>query len=440
MSMKLALRALLLPLVLGAILHPAAVVAVGDGKPGRRGGGFSLRLVPSPGWNRSIHVDDDGFVHLNEDANTALRPPMHTQVGGTYSVVTSVGTGAGRRTYVLALDMTRNLLWMQCNTVQRPFVQHPPPFDPAKSPSFRPVPGNNPMCLRGEHRPRAHDPCNFHLRPTRHDAVDVTGVLGNDTLAFGTSGEVAEVAGVVIGCAHTSYGFNSHEVLAGALGLGRHKPSLVWTLGQHRHGAVQVHRFSYCLPRRGSRDHRTFLRFGDDVPSTQHMVSTQITPGQDFSAYFVTLVGVSVAGRPLQHIGELFERHLYPWGGPAELCSMTAYHRLENAVLEHLKPLGVSRVRHAGYYLCFRATSHLWQHLPTVTLHFAEENARLVLTPQRLFIAVGHDICLAVHSSLDITIIGAMQQVDTRFVYDVRARRIYFAPENACHADVGGQI
>ncbi|VAH97201.1 unnamed protein product [Triticum turgidum subsp. durum] len=118
----------------------------------------------------------------------------------------------------------------------------------------------------------------------------------------------------------------------------------------------------------------------------------------------------------------------------------TAYHKLENAVLEHLKPLGVSRVRHAGYYLCFRATSHLWQHLPTVTLHFAEENARLVLTPQRLFIAVGHDICLAVHSSLDITIIGAMQQVDTRFVYDVIAGRIYFAPENACHADLGGHI
>ncbi|KAE8766280.1 Aspartic proteinase nepenthesin-1 [Hordeum vulgare] len=66
-------------------------------------------------------------------------PPMHTQVGGMYSVVTSVGTGAGRRTYVLALDMTSHLLWMQCNPLQRRhFIQHPPPFDPANSPSFRP--------------------------------------------------------------------------------------------------------------------------------------------------------------------------------------------------------------------------------------------------------------------------------------------------------------
>ncbi|KAI4986484.1 hypothetical protein ZWY2020_019114 [Hordeum vulgare] len=458
MSMKLAIHVLLLPIVLAEILHPAVVVAVG----GHGGGGFSLRLVPSPGWNRMMHVDNDGFVHLNlnEQAVTALRPPMHTQVGGMYSVVTSVGTGAGRRTYVLALDMTSHLLWMQCNPLQRRhFIQHPPPFDPANSPSFRPVPGNSPLCLRAEHRPRAHDSCNFRLRPTRYGAIEVSGVLGNETLAFtATSGEVAEVAGVVIGCAHDSYWFNSHDVLAGALGLGRQEPSLIWTLGQHRHGAVQVHRFSYCLPspRRGSPDHHTFLRFGNDVPGTQHMVSTQImymsyTSGQDYSGYFVNLVGVSVAGRPLHHIGELFKRHMYPsgWTGgvvfdvgtPTMVMINTAYQKLNDAVVEHVRAaLGVAPVRHPGYRLCFRATPHLWGHLPTVTLKFAEENARLVLTPQRLFVAAGRDICLDVQPSLDFTIIGAMQQVDTRFVYDVSAGRIYFAPENACHADAGGHI
>lgn len=37
-----------------------------------------------------------------------------------------------------------------------------------------------------------------------------------------------------------------------------------------------------------------------------------------------------------------------------------------------------------------------------------------------------------------ITIIGAMQQVNTRFVYDVAAGRIHFAHEG-CHGDMGGQ-
>ncbi|XP_044949795.1 aspartyl protease family protein 2-like [Hordeum vulgare subsp. vulgare] len=458
MSMKLAAPALLLPLVLAAILHPAAVVAVGDGTPaGPGGGGFSLRLVPSPGWNRTIHVDDDGFVHLNEHATTALRPPMHTQVGGMYSVVTSVGTGAGRRTYVLALDMTTSVLWMQCKPVQEPFAQQPPPFEPAKSPSFRPVPGNNAFCLPPDHEdhPTVQDPCKFHS--IRLDgSTDMRGVLSNETLAFAASGRQAEVAGVVIGCTHNSNGFkfNSHGVLAGVLGLGRQAPSLIWTLGQHRHGAVQVHRFSYCLPNHGSSDHHSFLRFGDDVPHTQHMVSTKImymaaTAGRDFSAYFVSLTGVSVAGKPLHDIKELFRRHVHgqEWtsgcafdaGTPTMVMIMPAYNKLKDAVVRHLKPLGLQIVS-GQYHLCFRATSQLRQHLPTVTLQFAETEARLVLPPQRLFVAVGHDICLAVVRSYDITIIGAMQQVDKRFVYDVRNGRIYFAPENACHADAGHQI
>src|SRR4051812_26217613 len=88
MSMELVLGALLLPLVLAALLQPAAVVAVGDGA---QGGGFSLQLVPSPGWNRTFHVDGNGFLHLNEEATTALGPPMHQQIGpNMYSVVTSV--------------------------------------------------------------------------------------------------------------------------------------------------------------------------------------------------------------------------------------------------------------------------------------------------------------------------------------------------------------
>ncbi|XBI86113.1 hypothetical protein VPH35_094131 [Triticum aestivum] len=432
MSMKLAACALLLPLVLAVLLHPADVVAVGDGTPGRGGGGFSL-----------IHVDDDGFVHLNEHATTALRPPMHTQVEGKYSVVTTVGTGAGRRTYVLALDMTSNLLWMQCKPVQKPFAQQPPPFEPAKSPSFRHVPGNSRFCLPPAygHQPTVRDPCKFHS--TGLDGTDARGVLSRETLAFGASaGQEAEVAGVVIGCAHNSEGFNfnSHGVLAGVLGLGRQAPSLIWTLGQQRHGGVQVHRFSYCLPSHGSPDHHSFLRFGDDVPDTQHMVSTRIlymtsTISRDFSAYFVALTGVSVAGRQLHDIRELFKRHMHgqEWtsgcafdaGTPTMVMIRPAYAKLKDAVVKHLEPLGVPT---------------LWQHLPTVTLHFGENEARLVLPPQRLFVAVGQDICLAVVRSYDFTIIGAMQQVDKRFVYDVRAGRIYFAPENACHADAGHQI
>ena len=117
-----------------------------------------------------------------------------------------------------------------------------------------------------------------------------------------------------------------------------------------------------------------------------------------------------------------------------------AYNVLEHAVEEHVTRLGLPVVKRDGYRLCFGgATQAAFEHLPTVKLRF-EEGAGLVIRPQQLFVFVQRDICLAVVPSEHMTIIGAMQQVNTRFVYDVIAGRIYFAPENAWHADLGGHI
>ncbi|KAE8766279.1 Aspartic proteinase nepenthesin-1 [Hordeum vulgare] len=269
---------------------------------------------------------------------------------------------------------------------------------------------------------------------------------------------VAEVAGVVIGCAPDSYGFNSHDVLAGCTRPGKAgavahldtRPTQAWC----RASASLLILSSESEARLAGPPHLPPVRQrrpGNPTHGehTDHVHELHVRPR--LQRLLRQPRGVSVAGRPLHHIGELFKRHMYPsgWTGgvvfdvgtPTMVMINTAYQKLNDAVVEHVRAaLGVAPVRHPGYRLCFRATPHLWGHLPTVTLKFAEENARLVLTPQRLFVAAGRDICLDVQPSLDFTIIGAMQQVDTRFVYDVSAGRIYFAPENACHADAGGHI
>ncbi|KAM3214675.1 hypothetical protein ACQJBY_066922 [Aegilops geniculata] len=113
------------------------------------------------------------------------------------------------------------------------------------------------------------------------------------------------------------------------------------------------------------------------------------------------------------------------------------YDILEHTLAEHGRRIGVTRVPRTNFGLCFRATRAILSKLLTVTLHFEHEQD-LVLTPNKFFITQEQDICLTVLPSTHITIIGAIQQLGTRFIYDLAAGRVYFAPEN-CNADTGGQ-
>ncbi|KAM3318231.1 hypothetical protein ACQJBY_035772 [Aegilops geniculata] len=113
-----------------------------------------------------------------------------------------------------------------------------------------------------------------------------------------------------------------------------------------------------------------------------------------------------------------------------------AYDLLVHAVEERVRRLGLPKVERDQCPVCFRgATRAAFEHLPTVTLHLDDD---LMLRPQQLFVLIHQDACLTVMPSEHITIIGAMQQVNTRFVYDVAAGRIHFAHED-CHGDMGGQ-
>ena len=115
----------------------------------------------------------------------------------------------------------------------------------------------------------------------------------------------------------------------------------------------------------------------------------------------------------------------------------TAFDRaVEEAVWSGLERHGAARVERAGYGLCVRATEAIKGHLQSLSLHFAgeEEEATLVVSPKHLFLMVddkraGQVACLAMVPGRR-TIIGALQQVDTRFVYDLKENKVSFAPES----------
>uniref|UniRef100_A0A8I6Z0H2 Peptidase A1 domain-containing protein n=1 Tax=Hordeum vulgare subsp. vulgare TaxID=112509 RepID=A0A8I6Z0H2_HORVV len=334
------------------------------------------------------------------------------------------------------MDTTSSLTWMQCAPIQHPFQQVPPPFKPRTSPSFRALAPTNHLCS-----PPGHDVCRFRVTPIRPGGAQASGVLGDETLSF-TGSTPTVFPTVIIECAHSSMGFNSHGVLAGVLGLGKTYPSLIPVLLQ-RHG---LHRFSYRLFVPGSSaNQHGFLRFGNDIPvDTRHMKSTRILFPEE-SSYFVSLNGISVAGTRLGgNLAEVFRRRQLAdgkWhsgtvidaGTPRSVMLQGAYNVLEQALAEHGRRLGVACVRRTNFGLCFRATRAQLSHLPAVTLHLEQDH---VLMPNKLFIVQEQDICLTASPSTDITVLGAMQQVGTRFVYDLAASTVYFEPEN-CNDDTG---
>lgn len=435
--MSMELSPLVLALLIVALLHPAAGAADEDA---RRSGGFRLPLVPSPGWNSTIiRVDGDGFLHLQMRADaTALRPCVSPPRGLTFSVPTTVGTGQGRRTYALKLDTSSSLTWMQCAPCENPFPQAPPPFDPTSSPSFRSSRPTAPYCLpQDPQHPSRRTRCEFLVNHLNGAVAE--GLLGHDVFAFPSG----HVPAFTFGCAHHSTGFRSQGVFAGVLGLGKQEPSLIRQLAAPR-------RFSYCLFGLEWPNRHGFLRFGGDVPDTGHMKSTRMLYTRYeldpvFSPYYVDVVGVSVGAHRLPGITrDTFKfNHNNRRGGcvidtGTSVMHMVqpAYDAVQHAVAEHLRSFHVPRVHRDAFRFCFRATNAIRPHLPTVTLHLAEHGVGLVITPERLFLADDDATCLAVDVG-PRTVVSALQQLNTRFVYDLAAGRIFFAPEK-CHLDTGG--
>ncbi|KQK14720.2 hypothetical protein BRADI_1g18295v3 [Brachypodium distachyon] len=387
-------------------------------------------------------------------------------VGPTYSVRVGVGSGDTQHFYRLAVDMVGNLTWMQCLPSNPKLKQDAPIFDPKTSHRYKNVGHDDPLCKAPfTPRPTEHR-CGFNIR-FRAEAM-ATGYLGKDEFAFGagSGSRTTNVDGLVFGCAHRINGWNNKDVLAGIPSLNRRPTSFVRQLSTHGgggarfsycllsvHGGGTTPRFSYCLV-----DHKKypnkhgFLRFGADVPDHSHAQSTALLYGEPdggFGMYYVRLVGVSVAGRKLTGITpKMFQRDrrsrlggcYVDVGNPTTRFAEAPYDILEAGVAAHMASHGLHRTPVPGHRLCVRGTSpEVMPKLPSITLHFAEDEAAgLEIKSRLLFATVKHAgadyVCFIVQRAPVTTVIGGHQQVDTRFTFDLEENRLFFAPED-CHGD-----
>ncbi|KAF8715966.1 hypothetical protein HU200_026932 [Digitaria exilis] len=326
------------------------------------------------GPSYSTRRGSDGFLYLKHSLNTS---------------------------YILKVDATSRLTWIQCE----PCVPHAPQQGPIYSPngghiyskSYRPIAASN--------RP-AEGRCVFHA----------TGPGG-----MSAHGE----------------NFQNRGTYAGVAALGRAPALLTMQLAAHG-----MPRFSYCLTKGTSR--YGFLRFGTDVPHNSRYQTTRILTALDASeaAYYVDIVSISLGQHRLDRIQpQMFARAKDGEGGSVidlgtsvTVMAEEAYRVVEETMWSELKEHGAERVERRGYGLCFRVTESVKRNLQSLSLHFAEEEeATLVVSPEHLFLMtvdehVGEIACLAMVPG-HRTIIGALQQVDMRFVFDLKDSKILSAPE-----------
>ncbi|XP_048537235.1 aspartic proteinase nepenthesin-2-like [Triticum urartu] len=411
--------------------------------------GFSLPLVANHGGG-THRVDADGFMVVNT-TSFHHRPSLTAPPRYTYGVAVTIGTGRGKGTHFLVLDTASSLPWMRCVhclPVQR---QRSPVFDPSHSSSYRPLHPANPLCRTPNPIHPAGDKCSFHLPEEAHGFVGVdTIVLGDPTLP---------IHGIAFGCAQATEGFDTKGTFAGTLGMGRLPSSLIMQIKDR-----VAWRFSYCLIGPGhSQDRHGFIRFGADIPEPSPLVHHRIkilpTPphhphGAADSAYYVKLLGVSLNGSPIQGIHQtMFERRHDGSGGcfvdaGTEITHLVpaAYTLVEEAVAHVVQQWGYKRVRDRDFHLCFREEPGIWSRIPRLTLDFEgpptrhgePTRAHLEIGSRHLFLKVENEqvLCFGVYptTSRHPTVIGAMQQVDTRFIFDLRANTITIHPES-CEAD-----
>nr|CAB3491696.1 unnamed protein product [Digitaria exilis] len=405
-AMETKLMAALATIAALSLHHLSLAIAVADHTRvfSNSSAGFSLPLFTKPSPNRAIRRGTDGFLYLQHNLTAASVTANFTAIApeNNRHHVTEVhfGTGNGKRKLLLELDSRGPITWIQCIPCRPAATQTGPMFDGEASPTFRHV--DSRVC-RPPFRPDpAISRCLFTIKGA--GGLMVKGLVSLDEYTREADGHV--FPNFIFGCAHETWHFSNINTYAGVLAYRQFATQVAG------HGLT---RSSYCLFREVNR--QGFLRFGDesDIPNKPHYQTTRILPVHGDvheSAYHVSLVGVSLGESRLDGVHpEMFARRKDGQGGSI-----------------------IDVVEQAGYGLCVRATEAIKGRLQPMSLHFAEEEATLVISPKQLFLMVddkraGQIACLAMRPGRR-NVIGTLQQVDTRFVYDLKEHMLSFAPES----------
>ncbi|KAL0306673.1 UNVERIFIED_CONTAM: Aspartic proteinase CDR1 [Sesamum radiatum] len=396
--------------------------------------GFSLKLVQRyfPNSN-SFHQRLDSNATSQETDGTSeskswyfpdtIRPRITRSSNFMYTIEANIGTPSAKRTFIF--DPGSELTWTQCTPCINCFNQDYPLFDPRNSTSYRKLPQNHPSARFFRHFGNG----DFLFYLLYGSGESASGIVSVDTFSFPSHGKAYErIEGVVFGCANNQVGQFKRSV-TGIMGMNRSPLSLI---GQMDSKSAQ--RFSYCLPPVDSRINTIILRFGNDVKSSRALRETSFLKYNDYN-YRVSLLDISVGGRRLNLPNGTFPSGcMLDIGCSGSYLETHAYNEMVRVLMQHFSRFNLSRIAAGSSsqgQLCYWLRRG-FSSFPNMTFHF--QGANFEIGPKSLFQVRSDRFCLTIFANDNMTILGAFQQQNVRFVYDIGNQKVLFGKEDCSRA------
>ncbi|KAK9265549.1 hypothetical protein L1049_009307 [Liquidambar formosana] len=350
--------------------------------------------------------------------------------------------GAPPKEKMLLLDTGSSLTWTQCEPCTNCFPQQAPLFKPSDSSTYRNLPCEHPLCHRFYRC--VNNQCVYDI--SYGGGISTTkGTVALERFTFPIGNHSVEPTdNVIFGCGHNNlnFRFGVNHYITGILGMNWSPTSL---FGQVFHSVSG--RFSYCLVY-SSRPltETSLLRFGNDIVVPGHNVqrtSFLPQPAIGLFHYYLNLRDISVGGQRLGFPPGTFSLRRDYTGGcfidtgtvfsTIDQYAGNAYARVITAFANYFSRFRLERVHHgpSGLELCYRY-NRSFQQYASMTFHFQGADFTVEPTFVYFFGYQERIFCVALVRGY-ATILGAWQQQNTRFVYDV-LHALTFAPED-CSQD-----
>ncbi|KAL0431176.1 UNVERIFIED_CONTAM: Aspartic proteinase nepenthesin-1 [Sesamum radiatum] len=384
------------------------------------GGNFTKFELLQRAMKRSRKRTERLYAMALAASDASIEAPIRAG-NGEYLMDLSIGTPP--TSYSAILDTGSDLIWTQCKPCKQCFNQPTPIFDPAKSSSFSKLSCSSDLCTALPSSSCTDSSCEYLY--TYGDYSSTQGFMATETFAFGK----VSVPKVGFGCGLDNEG-GGFDQGGGLMGLGRGPLSLISQLDEPK--------FSYCLTSIDSTKSSTLL-VGSlaSLNTSSQMDSIKTTPlienPSSPSFYYLSLEGITIGDTRLPIEKSTFALNEDGSGGMI-IDSGTTITYLEQSAFDVVKEeftkqmqLPVDKSDQTGLELCFKLPSDAQSiEVPKLVFHF-EGGADLDLPGENYIISDPSGVaCLAMGSSLGMSIFGNYQQQNTLVVHDLVKETIAF--------------
>ncbi|KAL7143449.1 hypothetical protein ABFS83_08G191400 [Erythranthe nasuta] len=383
--------------------------------------GLRLKLIPWDSPDSPLYRENLALLQNYQTTNTSshqlktaghpnsatkldvIRFPLEDQQNYHYSVSVKIGYSGTEQK--LLVDTGGSYMWGQCSWIFTPLS--------SKINTYKKLPCNHRLCDKQICKCIKKQCVCTIVYGTKGYKYRVEGFIGK--IQIPGSDEISK-NDIVFGCS-TQQPLN----LSGILGLDRSPVSLVSQLRKKNGG-----RFSYCLHSGDS-----YLTLGKDISDSGKKVKTTPFIYTDYSTYFLDLLDISVNGRKLGLSPTLFSLKnggVYMGTGVRyTILPKQAYDKVNRAYQYYfkgkLKKIG-------GEYWDLKSCYTLkpgYDDFPTMTFHFEGADFEAEYTH-----VVDRNIGVACTAVVlgKTTVIGALQQWNTKFIFDINQNVLKFYKDN----------